>query len=260
MKRLIIAGNWKMNMDISSSITLINELKGKIDRSKLENIEIIVAPSFINLVPVAEAIGGESDIIALSSQNMHTEDKGAYTGEVSPMQLIDAGVSYVIIGHSERRTIFGESNEFIAKKVKKALNENLKPILCIGETLEERENGKTDELLQNQITQCLDLLSKEEISKVFIAYEPIWAIGTGMAATPEMAAETHDKIRSFIISKFSSDVAENIPLLYGGSMNDENAKELLSQDNINGGLIGGAALKAESFASIISDARLVLDS
>ncbi len=258
MNKLFIAGNWKMNLLLKESQELILRIDHGIRPLNLENIEVITAPSMVNLVPVSMQIVTLKSDIKLSAQNMHFEEKGAFTGEASPAQLKSIATKYVILGHSERRYIFGESDEFINKKVHAALKEDMRPILCIGETLEERESGKTYDILQRQIRRGLDGVSQQDLGEIVIAYEPVWAIGTGVSATPEMAAETHDMIRKYIYESFGEN-SMNIPLLYGGSMNEKNAEDLLRQHNINGGLIGGSSLKAGSFLNIIKTARTILD-
>lgn len=251
MRKKVIAGNWKMNNDINESEKLVNELKALLKAEKT-NCDVIICPPFTSLNEVAKLIGGS--LIKLGAQNMHYEESGAFTGEVSAQMLKSTGCEYVILGHSERRTIFNESDELINMKIKKALSEGLKPIFCVGELLEERESGATNDVVKRQLLKGLANISAEEIKNIIIAYEPVWAIGTGKTATPAQAQEVHEFIRDLIEISFSLDVAENIIIQYGGSVKPENAKELLSQRDIDGALVGGACLKAESFMGIIKSA------
>ncbi|MBI1932749.1 MAG: triose-phosphate isomerase [Ignavibacteriales bacterium] len=248
MRKYIIAGNWKMNKNLSEAIQLVSDLKIELNGKNL-NAEVVVAPPFISLEAVKTLI--KDTDIKLGAQNMHSVDSGAFTGEVSADMLKSVGCEYVILGHSERRTIFGESDEFINQKVKQALKNNLTPILCCGESLEERENGTTFEVVDQQIKTCLNNLSEDEIKKTVIAYEPIWAIGTGKTATPEQAQEVHEFIRNLLVKLTSVDSAQEITIQYGGSVNAKNAKDLLSKPDIDGALVGGACLKADSFREII---------
>ncbi len=248
MRKKVIAGNWKMNKDISGTAELISGIINNIDFSKV-NSEIIVCPPFISLETAAELI--KSTPIKVGAQNMFFEESGAYTGEISASMLVSAGCSYVILGHSERRAIFNESNEWINKKVRQALASGLKPIFCVGETLEQREKGVMKDVLKTQITEGLKGISESQMAEIIIAYEPVWAIGTGKTASPEEAEEVHLFIRDLIAEMFNAGVANNLIIQYGGSVKPNNAKELLSQPNIDGALIGGAALKADSFIDII---------
>lgn len=248
MRKYIIAGNWKMNKNLSEAIQLVSDLKIELNGKNL-NAEVVVAPPFISLEAVKTLI--KDTDIKLGAQNMHSVDSGAFTGEVSADMLKSVGCEYVILGHSERRTIFGESDEFINQKVKQALKNNLTPILCCGESLEERENGTTFKVVEQQIKTCLNNLSEEEIKNTVIAYEPIWAIGTGKTATPEQAQEVHEFIRNLLVKLTSVETAQEITIQYGGSVNAKNAKELLSKPDIDGALVGGACLKADSFREII---------
>ena len=248
MRKYIIAGNWKMNKNLSEAIQLVSDLKTELNGKNL-NAEVVVAPPFISLEAVKTLI--KDTDIKLGAQNMHSVDSGAFTGEVSADMLKSVGCEYVILGHSERRTIFGESDEFINQKVKQALKNNLTPILCCGESLEERENGTTFKVVEQQIKTCLNNLSEEEIKNTVIAYEPIWAIGTGKTATPEQAQEVHEFIRNLLVKLTSVETAQEITIQYGGSVNAKNAKDLLSKPDIDGALVGGACLKADSFREII---------
>lgn len=250
MRKYFIAGNWKMNKTSSEATKLAKEVVDII--GKVNNVDIAICPTFTSLDAVEKVI--KSSNIKLGAQNMYFESSGAFTGEISAEMLTDLGCSYVILGHSERREYFKESDEFINKKVKKSLASNLKPILCVGETLAEREAGKTIDVVSTQTKGGLEGISSEDASKVVIAYEPVWAIGTGKTATPQMAQEVHAEIRKILSSLFGVEKAESMQILYGGSMKPENADELLKEKDIDGGLIGGAALKADSFASLVNSA------
>ncbi len=249
MRKKIIAGNWKMNKDILETQELITKISTGI-KSKQINCGVIICPPFTSLYEANCLI--EGTVIKLGAQNMHQEDSGAFTGEISAQMLKSVGCEYVILGHSERRTLFGETNELINKKLLKALSAGLKPIFCIGETLEEREKGITKNVIETQLNEGLTDIDASGISKMIIAYEPVWAIGTGKTASPEQAQEVHSFIRSFISSKYSESAAENIVIQYGGSVKPENAAELLAKPDIDGALVGGACLKADSFLNIIN--------
>jgi triosephosphate isomerase (TIM) len=248
MRRKVIAGNWKMHKDLSESQHLITKLTNALSKEEI-NCEVIICPPYTSLSEAS--ILTKNTKVKLGSQNMHFEDKGAFTGEVSSSMLKSVGCEYVILGHSERRAIFGESDEIINKKIKKALNSGLKPIFCIGETLQERESGIMNEVIKKQVTEGLQQVSKSEMEKLIIAYEPVWAIGTGVTATPEQAQEVHVYVRKLISEMFGSDTADKLVIQYGGSVKPDNAGELLSQNDIDGALVGGACLEAESFISII---------
>lgn len=251
MRRKVIAGNWKMNNDISATISLISELKKNInDQTKPL---VIVCPPFTSLETTQTLL--KDSQIKYGAQNMYFEESGAFTGEISPLMLKSLGCEYVILGHSERRTIFNESNSVINKKIKAAIKHNLKPIFCIGETLEEREKGITFEICERQVREGLIDLSETELSNLIIAYEPVWAIGTGKTAYSQQAEEVHSFIRNLIEKLFSKNLANNLIIQYGGSVKPENAKELLAQPNIDGALVGGACLKADSFIKIIEAAN-----
>lgn len=247
MRKAIIAGNWKMNNTISEGIKLIEELKALV---KDATCEVVVCPPAICLDAVIKATEGTN--IKVGAQNMHFEESGAFTGEISPIMLKELGIQYVILGHSERRQYFGENDIDLNKKMKKAFEHNLIPILCVGETLDEREANITEEVLAKQIKLDLTGLTKEDVEKAVIAYEPIWAIGTGKTATAEQADETIGFIRSTIGKMFGTDTAEKIRIQYGGSVKPSTIKEQMNKPNIDGGLIGGAALKAEEFAAIVN--------
>lgn len=247
MRTPIIAGNWKMNKTPSEAAVLIDELKPLV---KDTQIEVVVCPPFVCLPIVAEAIKGSN--IKLGAQNMHFEEQGAYTGEVSPIMLKELGVEYVIIGHSERRQYFAETDMTVNKKVLKAFSHGLTPIVCVGETLEQREQGITADLVSMQTKIAMGGLTKEQAEKIVIAYEPIWAIGTGKTASAQEANELIGIIRNTIKEMFGQDVSEKVRIQYGGSMKPQNAKELMAMPEIDGGLIGGASLKAQDFASIVN--------
>lgn len=247
MRKPIIAGNWKMNKTPSEAVELINQLKPLV---KDAQAEVVVCPPFVCLAAAAQALDGSN--IALGAQNMHFEEKGAFTGEIAPNMLKELGVKYVIIGHSERRQYFAETDETVNKKVIAAFANGLTPIVCVGETLEQREQGVTEKVVEKQTREGLAGLSAEDAEKVVIAYEPVWAIGTGRTATSEQANEVISFIRGIIGDMFGKDVAQNIRIQYGGSMNAGNASELMAMPDIDGGLIGGASLKAEDFAKVVN--------
>lgn len=246
-RRILIAGNWKMNKTATEAAALVTEIKR--DVFDVDNVDILVCPPFTALAVVGDVVRDSN--VSLGAQNMYFEDKGAYTGEISTAMLKDCGCTHVIIGHSERRTIFNESDETINKKVKKALEADLIPILCIGEKLEEREANKTFEVITNQLEGDLADIDSDNIKKIIIAYEPVWAIGTGKTATSEQAQEAHAFIRNLIKEKYDSVVADGIIILYGGSMKPANVEELVSQPDVDGGLIGGASLEAASFVELV---------
>jgi triosephosphate isomerase len=245
----MVAGNWKMNLDQQASARLVKAIADGIQ--DLDEVDVLVAPPFTNLRPVKEAIG-KADIF-LAGQNMHPEPDGAYTGEISGSMLLDAGCTHVILGHSERRSLFHESDKFINQKVETATELGLIPIVCIGETLEEREAGKTTDILKGQLTGSLK--SFREAGRIpqstILAYEPVWAIGTGKTATQDQAQEAHGFIRSWLEETFDKETARSIRILYGGSVKADNAAELMGQPDIDGALVGGASLKADTFIPII---------
>ncbi|MDD5596599.1 MAG: triose-phosphate isomerase [Victivallaceae bacterium] len=249
VRKIIIAGNWKMNKTMAEAKALVKELKGLV--ADVKAVEIVVCPPFTALNAVVEAAAGSN--IKVGAQNVHWAGSGAFTGEISAAMLKEAGVEYVIIGHSERRQYFGETDATVNQRLKAALAAGLKPIVCIGETLEEREQGMTEKVLLTQLEGGLAGLSSDQVAGVVIAYEPVWAIGTGKTATPEMAEETHRYIRCTLKSLFD-EVAEDVVIQYGGSMKAANSGQLVAQKNIDGGLIGGASLEAESFAALIKNA------
>src|ERR1051325_3206711 len=248
MRKKIVAGNWKMNKDIHETAALINELKTRLKDFRNE-IDIVVCPPFTSLV-IAKTLLKDSPL-RLGAKNMSKFDDGAYTGEISAKMLLATGCEYVILGHSERRQYFKENDELVNAKVKKALAAGLLPIMCVGETLEEREKGLADQVISTQIKGGLHELSSADMGKVVVAYEPVWAIGTGKTATPDQANAAHKLIRKTIGQLFSWAVAEKTIIQYGGSVNKSNALDLFSQSDIDGGLIGGASLKTESFMAIV---------
>jgi triosephosphate isomerase len=249
MRKTLIAGNWKMNNDIEQSLTLIKDLK-ELSSNFDENVEVVVCPPFTSLYAAKKELAGTR--IKLGAQNMHYEDKGAFTGEVSPIMLKSIGVEYVIIGHSERRQYFNETDESVNKKLKTALKYDIIPILCVGETLQQRESKLEKVTVKNQIVRAFENIESYEAEKIVVAYEPIWAIGTGINATNEQANEMAAFIRTCISEIYDNILSEKIVIQYGGSVNSANAKELLSQDSIDGALVGGASLKAEEFFKIIN--------
>ena len=245
MRKKLIAGNWKMNKDVEESIKLVNILKS----SQLnKDVDVLVCPPFTSLYPVIHELKNSS--IKVGAQNMHFENSGAFTGEISPPMLKNIGVEYVIIGHSERRQHFGETDQLVNKKVKAALKNGLKPILCVGESLEQREAGAEKETVRNQLIKDLDGI--REGLNIVVAYEPIWAIGTGRNATSAQANEMSSFIRSVLGDVFTADIADNIVIQYGGSVKASNAKEILEQSDIDGALVGGASLMADEFIKIIN--------
>ena len=247
MRKKVIAGNWKMNMLPNEAISMITELTPLVRNT--EN-EVVLCVPYTDLFYGLLTAQGTN--IKIGAQNMHYEEKGAFTGEISGKMLKSIGVEYVIIGHSERRAYFNETDETVNKKIKAAYENNLKPIVCVGETLKEREAGIAFEIIENQTEKALTGLTEEQVSNIIIAYEPIWAIGTGKTATCNDANEACKKIREKITKTYGQTVANRVIIQYGGSMKPENAKELLEMSDIDGGLIGGASLKAESFAKIVN--------
>ena len=246
MRKKIIAGNWKMNKTPKEALELIEMLKSKVDTDKAD---VVFCVPYIDLIPASDALKGTN--ISLGAQNMFYEENGAYTGEISPSMLKEVGVKYVIIGHSERRSYFAETDEMINKKIKKALEHDLIPILCVGESLDQREEGIFIEFIRAQIKKAFLGISSEQAKKVVIAYEPIWAIGTGKTASNEQAEEICYVIRQAISEIYSKEVADVIRIQYGGSVNEKNAADLFAMPNIDGGLVGGASLKVD-FEKIVN--------
>lgn len=246
MRKKIIAGNWKMNNDISQTIDLLNGLKTLLHAS---STEVIVCPPFTSLATAMQSL--RDTTMKLGAQDVSLHDSGAYTGEISVSMLKSVGCSYVIVGHSERRQFHNETNAIINQKAQKVLSGGLLPIICVGETLEEREKNITNHVLATQVKGVLAELSAAEVERSIVAYEPVWAIGTGKTASKEQAEEAHQVIRNVIAQLYSSESSEKVVIQYGGSVKPDNAKELLSQPNIDGALVGGACLNADSFAKII---------
>ncbi len=249
MRKPIIAGNWKMNNTPSQAIELINAIKPLVADAKCD---VVVCPTFVCLDAASKALAGSN--VKLGAQNVHFEEKGAFTGEISTAMLKELNVDYVVIGHSERRQYFGETDEVVAKRALAAINAQITPIICVGETLNERQGGTTFDVVKKQTVAALELMNSQQVSKSVIAYEPVWAIGTGLTATKEQAEEVISFIRATVSEKFDEQTAENIRIQYGGSMNAKNAAELMAMPNIDGGLIGGASLKAPDFAAIVEAA------
>ncbi len=250
IRRKLIAGNWKMNKTAADGVALIKDITAEIGR--LGSVDIVVCPPFTALESAAKALEGQS--VKLGAQNMHPEKSGAYTGEVSAEMLRALFVSHVILGHSERRTYFAETDAFINKKVVASLANQLKPILCVGETLAEREAGSTLAVVQRHVEEGLKGVTAEQITNVVIAYEPVWAIGTGKVATTAQAQEVHAFIRDLLTKLYGAPLAQKVRILYGGSMKPSNAPELLAEKDIDGGLIGGASLEARSFIDLVKAA------
>jgi len=247
MRKKIVAGNWKMNTLLKDGMELAKAIE-KLEKEKTSDALVIIAPPYTHLSKVNELI----DQVKLSAQNCASEASGAFTGEISPEMLLSTGAEYVIIGHSERRSYYQEDNELLNKKTKLALASGLKPIFCCGELLKEREAGRLFDVIREQLAVGLQDLTPDQMEQVVIAYEPVWAIGTGVVASPDQAQEMHKFIRDLLIELFSEQVAEDMPLLYGGSCKPSNAAELFANPDVDGGLIGGAALKAEDFLAIVN--------
>jgi triosephosphate isomerase (TIM) len=252
-RKKLIAGNWKMNKTSADGVALARELVGAV--GKQSDVEVVVCPPFTAIEAVGKALEGSN--VKLGAQNMHFEASGAFTGEVSAPMLRAIFATHVILGHSERRTLFGERDEFINQKVLAALKNQLRPIFCVGETLAERESGSTLKVVQTQVESGLNGVNKDQASSVVVAYEPVWAIGTGKVATTEQAQEVHAFIRGLLAKLFTEPVAQKIRILYGGSMKPANAPELLAQKDIDGGLIGGASLESRSFVELVTAAASI---
>ncbi|WP_281814838.1 triose-phosphate isomerase [Vallitalea longa] len=246
MRKMIIAGNWKMNKTPREALALIEELKPLV---KNDDVDVVFCTPYVSLVLAVEATKDSN--IEIGAQNMYYEEKGAYTGEIAPNMLTEIGVKYVVLGHSERREYFGETNEIVNKKVLKAIEHGLIPIICCGETLEQREQGITVDLIRTQIKVALKDVAKEDAKNVVLAYEPIWAIGTGKTATSQQAEEVCAAIRQVVKEVYDEEVANAVRIQYGGSVNAGNAKELFAMEDIDGGLVGGASLKAD-FGKVVN--------
>ncbi|MGD9632403.1 MAG: triose-phosphate isomerase [Pirellulales bacterium] len=250
MRRKLIAGNWKMNMDRAGGVALA---KGVADRAgEVPNVDLLVCPPSLYVAPVAEAVKGTK--LAVGAQNMYFEASGAFTGEISAAMLLDVGAKYVILGHSERRHILKETDADVNKKTLAALAAGLVPIVCVGELLEEREAGKTAAVIKTQFDGSLAGVTAEQIEKTVIAYEPVWAIGTGKVATPAQAEEVHADLRTLLVKRYNQAIADKVRILYGGSVKASNAAELLGQPNVDGALVGGASLKVDEFVGIAKGA------
>lgn len=247
MRKNIVAGNWKMNTTVQEGVSLAQEVNGLLKKSAAK-CDVVICVPFTHLMSVNAVI--ESSVLGLGAENCADKEKGAYTGEVSAQMVASTGANYVILGHSERRQYYGETNETLKSKTRLALDNNLTPIFCVGEVLEERENGTYNDVVKSQVEALFDL-SAEDFAKIVVAYEPVWAIGTGKTATAEQAQDMHAHIRNVIENKYGKEVADNTSILYGGSCKPSNAKELFAKPDVDGGLIGGAALEAESFLGIV---------
>ena len=254
MRTPLIVGNWKMNKTASEAARFVRELTGRIPPSR--SIELVIAPPFTSLESSRAALGS-SPVLRLAAQNLFWEDQGAFTGEISAPMLHDLGCRYVILGHSERRSMFGEQDETIVKKMRAAMRHGLLPILCVGESLGQRESGQTEAVLMEQLGGSLAKLSAEDMAAVSIAYEPVWAIGTGKAATPKQAIETHRAIRRFLSTTWTPATADATRILYGGSVTPLNIASFLESDQIDGALVGGACLQVEAFATIAAVAEQI---
>lgn len=247
MRTPLVAGNWKMNLLINDAVKTAGELKSLV--ADVSTVEIVVCPVFTALRAVSDALKGAN--IAVGGQNCYLKESGAFTGEISPQMLADAGCAWTIIGHSERRQYFGETDSLLNDKLRFALASGLKVMFCIGETLEEREGGRMNDVLVRQVTEGLQGLTEADFTRIAVAYEPVWAIGTGVTASPEQAEEAHAFVRELVRDQFGAAVADGLRIQYGGSVKPDNAAELMAKPNVDGALVGGAALKADSFAAIV---------
>ncbi len=249
-RRPIIAGNWKMNKDAAESVAFIEEFRDKV--AGIDGVDIVLCPIYTSLSAAVDAASGSN--VFIGAQNVHWAESGAFTGEIPASVLKDMGATHVIIGHSERRQYFGETDESVNKRLSAALSAGLLPMVCVGELLEERESGDTEKVLETQIRGAFDGFSQSKMASVVVAYEPVWAIGTGKTATPEIAQEAHAFIRGVLSEMFGAEIADGIRIQYGGSMKPANAAELLACPDIDGGLVGGASLDPLSFAEIVASA------
>jgi len=250
MRKKIVAGNWKMNNSLQEGIELAKEINGLVESTDIKDVQVIIGAPFVHLTELNKAITNNK--IRISAQNCADEKSGAYTGEISASMVESTGTECVILGHSERRSYYGETSETLVKKTNLCLENKLTPIFCIGEVLEERESEKHFDVVKSQIADGLFHLSAEDFGKVILAYEPVWAIGTGVTASADQAQEMHAFIRKTLVEKYGQEVAENCSILYGGSCKPSNAKELFSNEDVDGGLIGGASLVAEDFMGIVT--------
>ncbi|MFP4176187.1 MAG: triose-phosphate isomerase [Planctomycetota bacterium] len=251
MRKLFVAGNWKMNLDREKSRSLATNLKDAVGET--DDVNVGVSPPYVYIADVADIVADTA--ISVAGQDMCTEDEGAYTGKISGPMLLDVGCEYVILGHSEPRHIYGETDSTVNTKVHKAFEFGLKPIICVGEKLEQREAGNTEKVVAGQVEAALDGVSREDMKDVTIAYEPVWAIGTGETATPDQAQDVHEMIRSIVGDFYDNEIAEGLVIQYGGSVKPHNAEELLSQPDVDGALVGGASLTADTFVPIIEIAQ-----
>jgi len=246
-RKTVIAGNWKMFKTRAEAAELVEALKREVEG--YDEVDVIVCPAFTSLSRVSELLQGST--IQLGAQDVYWEDEGAYTGQISVRMLLDSGCRYVILGHSERRQYFNETDEGVNRKLKKVLESPLVPIVCIGETLDEREAGRVAEVVLGQLKAAVESLTADEVSRIIVAYEPVWAIGTGRTATPEIAEEVHSMIRQWLAEAFSEELSASIRILYGGSVKPSNVVELMAQPDLDGALVGGASLDAQTFAKIV---------
>ncbi len=247
MRKPIIAGNWKMYKTVAESVAFAKQLNEKL--KGIQDREIVIAPTFIATASVIDALRFSN--IQVATQDAHWENEGAYTSSISPASLKGLGIKYVILGHSEKRQFDNETDERVNRKLKNVLKNGLKAIVCVGETLQERESGKTEKVIENQLKGCLEGIGLGDLASIVIAYEPVWAIGTGKNATPEQANEVHAFIRGLVAKKYNSEAAGNIRIQYGGSVKPENVKQLMAQPDIDGALVGGASLKVDSFEALV---------
>lgn len=252
MRKPLVAGNWKMNLGPEEAVGLVSEL-GPLVAGSIDVVDVVVCPSFLSLSAAASALKGTG--LTLGAQNCHWEESGAFTGEVAPQMLLTVGCQWVILGHSERRQLFGETDEGVNRRALAALAAGLRPIVCVGETLQEREAGRVEEVVLGQLDRSLQGFTVDQLASAAVAYEPVWAIGTGRTATPEQAQEVHGLIRGRLRTSFGDAAADNMRIQYGGSVKADNAVELFGQTDIDGGLIGGASLKASDFAAIANAAK-----
>lgn len=251
MRKPIIAGNWKMYKTVAEAVQFVDGLRRQLQDEK--KVEVVVCPPFTAILKVAEALKGSN--IRYGAQDLFWEDEGAYTGEVSPKMLKDLGCSYCIIGHSERRTYFGETNESVNKKVKAALKYEIIPIMCVGERLEERDKGKTFDVVKDHVEGGLKGLAKNDVLNIVIAYEPVWAIGTGRNATPEQAQEVHKYIRELLKSSYGEEISSQVRIQYGGSVKPDNIRGIMNGEDVDGALVGGASLKLDDFVEIVKKSK-----
>ncbi len=247
MRKSIIAGNWKMYKTVKESVDFVKQLDEKF--KGIQDREIVVCPSYLSIPAVSEALRFSN--ISVGAQDAHWENEGAFTGNVSPSVLKEIGVKFIILGHSEKRQYDAETDGKINRKLKNVLKNGLKAIVCVGETLQERETSRTEKVIETQVQGCFEGISLGDLSQIVIAYEPVWAIGTGKTASPEQANEVHSYIRSLIKNKFNSEAADYLRIQYGGSVKPDNVKQLMAQKDIDGALVGGASLKADSFSAIV---------